>query len=151
MKEWIFSILLLSIMFWNLFVIRRSKEKQKKETAELIRLFAEEMVKENQKFLHHLADMQQQVENKIIQLTEKINDFEERINFLEKQDKPSGVETRSYDMTVLLENGLNLKNRYKDVFDLFREGYSIDEISKKLKYGKGELELILQLGDRKGK
>jgi hypothetical protein len=138
-------------MVWNLFVIRRSKEKQKKETAELIRSFAEEMVKENQKFLHHLADMQQQVENKIIQLTEKINDFEERITFLEKHDIPSGVETRSYDTTVLLENGLNLKNRYKDVFDLFREGYSIDEISKKLKYGKGELELILQLGDRNGK
>jgi DNA-binding NarL/FixJ family response regulator len=138
-------------MVWNLFVIRRSKEKQKKETAELIRSFAEEMVKENQKFLHHLADMQQQVENKIIQLTEKMNDFEVRITYLEKHDIPSGVEARSYDTTVLPENRLNLKNRYKDVFDLFREGYSIDEISKKLKYGKGELELILQLGDRNGK
>jgi DNA-binding NarL/FixJ family response regulator len=151
LKDLIFFILLLGITGWNLFAIRRSKEKQKKEAAELIRSFAEEMVKENQKFLHHLAEMQQQVENEISRLMDQTNQSEERLTRLEMLANQTKVETNTYDTPAILENGLNLKNRYKDVFDLFHEGYSIDEISKKLKYGKGELELILQLVDRSRK
>jgi DNA-binding NarL/FixJ family response regulator len=40
---------------------------------------------------------------------------------------------------------MNIRERYKEVFDLQRQGKSMDYIAKKMSMNKGELQLILQL------
>jgi ATP/maltotriose-dependent transcriptional regulator MalT len=40
---------------------------------------------------------------------------------------------------------LFLQDRYKEIFDLHQQGYSVEQISKKLEKGVGEVSFILQL------
>lgn len=55
---------------------------------------------------------------------------------------------KSVITTTKVNNGqdLLLNNRYKEIFDLQKQGLSVEEIAKQLEKGTGEVSFILQLG-----
>lgn len=138
MDDWIYPVFVFGMLIGLvLFFAKNKKGATDEHTYELMQKFADEMVKENQRLMETVIELNRQTEEKVSQLMTRIQELEAVVNQLhqdptEEEPEPPG-------------DVLHLRNRYQEVFELFIEGKSIEEISKKLGYGKGELELILQL------
>ena len=154
MDIWIYLLLFSVIICLILFFMKKNKEQADDSTMELIQSFANEMVKENDKLVQQIVAMNQSMDKKLTSLIQRIEELEERQNGLEKAfqlqlEHSSQKESQKKDTVDSAESSrrdvLLLQDRYKEVFLLYKKGIAIEEISKKLGYGKGDIELILQL------
>ncbi|WP_134700400.1 hypothetical protein [Ammoniphilus sp. YIM 78166] len=139
MDDWIYPVLLVGMLIGLvLFFVKNKKGAIDEHTYELMQKFADEMVKENQQLMETVIELNRKTDVKVSLLMTRIQELEAEVSQLQQPPPVEVPEPPPRDV-------LHLRNRYQEVFELFKEGKSIEEISKKLGYGKGELELILQL------
>ncbi|MEW9667661.1 hypothetical protein ABLT31_02200 [Ammoniphilus sp. 3BR4] len=141
---------------WNGPFFFSRKKRAEQQTVQMMQSFANELVSENQRLMQTMIEMNKKTEDKIAQLQWGLKQLENRMALLEEQPLMPDESLATSEGGLALGHStqeaartsqdiLHLRNRYKEVFDLCNQGYTIEEISKELGYGKGELELILQL------
>lgn len=135
-----------------------------KAVEESIELFMSEMEQENEELIRLIASMKKEQEQHNAKLFLSINQLEnhnaelevrlmqaiERIQSMEANFSPSipvvndgSVSSVKDDKPELLT--LNIRERYKEIFELQSQGKAMDYIAKKMSMNKGELQLIFQL------
>ncbi|RXT15141.1 hypothetical protein [Ammoniphilus sp. CFH 90114] len=151
MDGWIYLVLLFGIFIGLvLFFTKNKKEPAEQQTLQMMQSFANELVAENQRITQTMMEINKQTSVKIVEIQKTLQQLEYRITQLEERAwKEQNVSNSSSEEDQQVRDILHLRNRYKEVFDLYYKGLSIEEISKKLGYGKGELELILQLSGKR--
>lgn len=92
-----------------------------------------------------MQDMKQQIQNLEQQVLAVIN-----ANVLSKSNLDESVKKveDTMDEEITIKEELTIHERFIEVFQLESEGKSTDYIAKKLGMPKGEVQLILQLGER---
>ncbi|WP_400163001.1 DUF6115 domain-containing protein [Brevibacillus sp. TJ4] len=85
----------------------------------------------------------------ILALRNRIEELEQSVNA--KQEQPSSEQTVQKTAPVVEEEPdvLALKERYRRVFELAKEGLTPDEIAKRLGAGRGEIDLIFMLAAKR--
>lgn len=149
MDTWVYLVLILGVFVGLvLFFVKNKRREKDQQMIELLQSFAEEMVGENQKLLNRMVELNQQTEQKLAALSNQMKALQDRIDILEQEPKPE-AENRIMEHQPIKQDVLHLHDRYKEVFQLLERGLTREEVSKQLGYGKGELELILQLAGHK--
>lgn len=149
MDTWVYLVLLLGVFLGLvLFFVKNKKGEKDQQTIELLQSFAEEMVEENQKLLNRMVELNRQTDQKLAVLSNQVRLLQERVIALEQEPRTE-VDKKSVEFKPIEQDILHLYDRYKEVFQLLEQGVAKEEVSKQLGYGKGELELILQLAGRK--
>lgn len=140
------------------------KEKENPEEDELTR-FLEEWERENDALLNTLAQMHDDMNARLDHVHERVTQLERKMRELghsatvmtehhdderNHDDAQSGSEER---VDVAKQNDAeqhqhHWRHRYADIYDLAQSGLSIAEIARKTGRGNGEIQLILQLGQR---
>ncbi|ETI68107.1 DUF6115 domain-containing protein [Neobacillus vireti] len=104
-------------------------------------------------------DPQQKLHQKINdnqkQITREITELKIALNHLHKTFQQESEQWRSERQALEasikaarksnIGQNLLLNDRYKEIFDLQAQGFSVDQIAKKLEKGSGEVAFILQL------
>jgi|GEM_PF-4542348 len=154
MKDWIYYLVISIVLTIgvNIWVSRAIARSEAAKLKKLVRSFADQMVKENQAFLNQLGSTNLQVEQQITglqvhikQLEQSVANIVERIDYHALDMEPSKDVQAEGVKDLLDKDRLHLQERYGEVFELVNKGLTIEEISRRLGFGKGELELILQL------
>ncbi|MFD2371324.1 DUF6115 domain-containing protein [Brevibacillus sp. GCM10020057] len=100
--------------------------------------------------------LQAQLQEQSAELHQELRSLRERVEQLEASDR-RGRETPLADGAIAAPGGqepqdvdmLALRERYRRVFELQREGLSAEEIAKRLGAGRGEIDLIFSLARKK--
>jgi len=100
-------------------------------------------------------ESQQQIVEKQRQLQSEINELNARIKQFSRIAQKNSVQPRVEskieetsavtEMEVKKDQNLFLNDRYKEIFELKKQGLAAEEIAKKLDKGLGEVSLILEL------
>lgn len=167
MEAWVYVVLLgafIVVMAWIRPKNTTAVEPQSKEQLEqILDAFLLDMENENQKWHREWNELRQQYDRQIRELTEKVEHLER--SGVRHRPEPTGVSTPQQplvqseaDSNVTLPPvgqgaseaetpglGIQLEDRYQQIFKLAKQGKTIHFISKKTGYPKGEVELILQL------
>jgi cbb3-type cytochrome oxidase subunit 3 len=91
---------------------------------------------------------QQQVLREISELRLNVEGFHQT---LKREIQHLRAERKAFEASLLVEKkskqveNLFLNDRYKEIFDLQQQGFSVEEIANKLEKGHGEVAFILQL------
>ncbi len=134
---------------------------KKKELKEIIE-DAKDMIEELNKFSDYIVT-QMDIKNKELLINlkaydEKLNSLEAKANKYSYKNEPvienvyiDQVEYPEYDYAEKnINNGREkapqISNKYKQVIEMSNQGMSCTEIARELNIGKGEIELILELG-----
>jgi DNA-binding NarL/FixJ family response regulator len=176
LDAWIVIVLLGVVILLYAFLLpktspRKLVDEDVLDTVEdTLQQFVEEMEQENREFARMVGEMKREHERKTAALLDRIEFLERKTAMLTEQlsaeqiagsteskeasqpqpqplplpapkpDEESAVASRSEASTV--------KSRYKEVFELYDSGKSIEYIAKKLGTNKGEVQLIIQLAKR---
>lgn len=96
--------------------------------------------------------LQKQLDQSHEELTKEIKHLRQRLELVEngKRAKPAAHDLAVQEEVLQKpefkeEDVLVLRERYRRVFELHREGLSLDEIAKRLGAGRGEIDLIFAL------
>ena len=154
-------ILILFICIWNIYLtVQLSKYKEmessfihlKNETEDVLYTFIEEWKEENEEFLNKLAN---KPHTDRVELKEQILESDSKpfstYEYREDENNINYNEFISYDQENTQSNFSIQKeessqiSEFERILKLQKEGYTIDEIAKKLDKGKTEIELMLKL------
>lgn len=136
--------------------------------------FVGEMEKDNQELLDMVKQIKRDQDNQISKLHDRVDYLERQTHDLSQKlieatihtypviDVSSKPAVNRRRKKVVMEDALpspspvvseheptqNLKERYQQVFQLYSQGKSIDQIARKLEMNKGEVQLIIQLSQQ---
>jgi len=112
-----------------------------------VQRFVSEIKQENQRVIDRFQQTQAQLMQELNQLQQRVQQLEQQMAAVTQQlaARPAEQGKQPAADPAAEEDALRLRNRYKRVFELQREGLSSEEIAKRLGAGRGEIELILSL------
>ncbi|WP_454190597.1 hypothetical protein [Paenibacillus sp. Marseille-Q7038] len=126
-----------------------------------IELENEKVIQSIQKWKQDFSHTNNLREEEIHDMKQQILNLEQQVSTLMNANAFSGTNTEATvkktdhavtDDTlkeeIIIQEELTIHKRYREVFQLESEGKSTDYIAKKLDMPKGEVQLILQLGER---
>lgn len=145
-----------------------SGEKDKKEVEAVLEQYLAEIELENEKVIQSIQKWKQDYSHLNTQREKEIQEINEKVNSLEHQffsladhvttlqalplNNQEGSDTDQKlniaDNKHTAVDELTIHTRYTEIFELESKGKSTDYIARKLEIPKGEVELILQLGER---
>lgn len=165
LSYWYYIVLVGAVIAFYAFLLPKKTndpENVIKAVEQSIEFFMSEMEQENEELMNLIARMKKeqeqnnaklflsisQLENHNAELDLKLKQALENIHSIETSNKPSIISIVSEspvedDKPDLLT--LNIRERYKEIFELQSQGKAMDYIAKKMSMNKGELQLILQL------
>lgn len=122
--------------------------------------FAVELEEDNNRLLEHVLVLKQQFDERNEGMLKRIDQLEKQLEEqLETQKraqttqlvyKPPARAVRQPEksQSPSQSHKMNIRQRYEQLFELHDAGKSIDYIAKKCDINKGEVQLILQLGNQ---
>jgi hypothetical protein len=106
--------------------------------AELLEIFSQEMREENERLHRLISDFSSNNDhNNVISQEKTFNSGSDKISFTETNEEENDVHNND-----VVESKTNSET--DNVIKLANQGYNAEEIAKKLKRGKGEIELLLK-------
>jgi len=123
-----FFILIILHKKFKLAISVDEMKRQKREMEDLLSAYTVEMKEENERFL--------------MQLNERFSSETAQV-VSEKKEENHG-RTEEYTLPLPEESERYEQSLQAKVFNLFQEGYTANDIAKKLNKGKGEIELLLK-------
>lgn len=135
-------------------------EENKDSAEEGFDQFLEEWQQENEALLSTLAQMHDDVNARLDDVHERVAQLESKMRQLsssepvmtEHHDDEPDDDDDSHSGSEKQVDGEqhrhHWRHRYADIYDLAQSGLSIAEIARKTGRGNGEIQLILQLGQR---
>jgi hypothetical protein len=177
LEAWIVIVLLGVVILLYAFLLpktapRKLADEEVLDTVEgTLQQFVEEMEQENREFAQMVAEMKREHERKTSTLLDRIEFLERRTAMLAEQPPPAPQATNSAPPAsapqpepaeapepepepvktgaqFAFPGTATVKSRFKEVFELYDNGKSIEYIAKKLGTNKGEVQLIIQLAKR---
>lgn len=145
----IISFLLHTVLLMTVYYLhqqlQQTKRSRKKEIESLFENFLQEIKQENELLQHQLVERHKNTNTNSVYTPPK----EERINVSPKPLKHH----YKIDLQALHEEKRDeLETSVEgQVFQLYREGKSIEEIARELHRGKTEIELMIKLHENKGR
>lgn len=132
------------------------------EMEETFERFAQDIVSDNEKLLHHIEQLKEQYEKKNDGLKQQVVRLEQELQELKSQgnqhdmqqttlQKPTSECSESKDLEQVVDEApenVRISERYKELFALYAQGKSIEYIAKKMNMNKGEVQLIVTLAER---
>lgn len=117
--------------------------------------FALEIEDDNKRVLDHILVLKEQFDQQNTKLLTRIELLEKQLS--EKPKAPivghvkrpsSQIDVTPQEKPLPQSDRMDIKQRYSQLFELHDVGKSMDYIAKKLSINKGEVQLILQLGNQ---
>lgn len=107
--------------------------------------FSKQIQHQQEKTAVEIQQTRSELLQEIAIMRKRIDDLEKRTTAVQEKtgaidDEPSRAKKEQADVDMLA-----LKERYRRVFELKKEGLSPDEIAKRLGAGRGEIDLIFML------
>lgn len=141
---------LIIILFTKYRTIKQHEESQRKllqEAEDALSLFLIEMKDENEKFLMQLQAKLGDQSESIMSHTSS-----HRTDEHDEQDVPKHLENllQSKEDIIDMEEGDQEEDLRTKAFRLKKEGYTLEEIAKKLNVGKTEIELFIKFNENDG-
>lgn len=118
---------------------KKSMDEPSTEVEQLLHQFMEEMETENERLMSKITEQTDRVNKELLLRDKKIEQLMADFMNLRQQHDQLKKELSN------TSSSSPIANRYKEVFHLFEQGLTIDEVAKKTGMGKGELLLITQL------
>ncbi|SFD68852.1 hypothetical protein SAMN05216378_1006 [Paenibacillus catalpae] len=180
MSNWTYIVLLGAVVaVASLFLPKKQQAQESKDTRNMeiaLEQFMENTELDHQELVKLVTvlreDAKQQAEQSRLRLSEvenKCSSLEQQLTFLQQQrqnDKLLAAQTMTGSVqaqaTASMEKpavdepasqpiASGIQMRYSDLFELYKQGKSIEAIAKKLHMNKGEVQLILQLAKQEEK
>ncbi|MGD8191042.1 DUF6115 domain-containing protein [Brevibacillus ginsengisoli] len=118
----------------------------RKEIEGTLKRFVAQVQKENDQAVTTMERNHQKTASEIHQLNERVQHLENELKHMRSLiHSRQEVATTEETIAEPEADSLFLKERFKRVFELKREGLSADEIAKRLGAGRGEIDLIFSL------
>ncbi|WP_412843119.1 DUF6115 domain-containing protein [Brevibacillus sp. 179-C9.3 HS] len=119
--------------------LEKNMQRLQKQWKQETNLLASEWQEMRADLLQDIASLHKRLDNMDQQLKQSIS---------HKQDAPKNTDVIEPASQVQDVDMLALRERYRRVFELSKEGLSPDEIAKRLGAGRGEIDLIFSLADK---
>jgi DNA-binding NarL/FixJ family response regulator len=108
---------------------------------------ANELVKFSQEIVSEMDDKYQQLLYLYTLIDEKSDKLTKRsIDYIIDEKIDPNALTTAQKKEAVKRAEVMINNRYKEVFDLYSEGFAVNDIAKTLNIGQGEVKLVLELG-----
>lgn len=140
---WTLTLLLGIIVVLVVFLKTGFRWKSKRADKSGFERFLEEWEKENEAFLRVFSEVHRDLMNRIDRL-------EERVGTLDAiaRSKENGPMQELSEVERVRNSRSQLRDRYKDIFDMADDGMSVADIARRTGRGNGEVQLILGLAER---
>lgn len=140
---WTLTLLLGIIVVLVVFLKTGFRWKSKRADKSGFERFLEEWEKENEAFLRVFSEVHRDLMNRIDRL-------EERVGTLDAiaRSKENGSMQEVSEVERVRNSRSQLRDRYKDIFDMADDGMSVADIARSTGRGNGEIQLILGLAER---
>lgn len=174
MQPWHYILLVGAVIFIGGFIMPRNKSaaalpNQTVQNMEIaLEQFMENMEKDNDELVQLVANVQASLKQEAEQKDKRIAALEKRCELLERQlqkepDRPAPAappaeaEVRSSAVSAgaapvqaasAAPDSSSIQVRYAELFQLYKQGKSIEAIARKLAMNKGEVQLIIQLAKK---
>jgi hypothetical protein len=140
---WTLTLLLGIIVVLVVFLKTDFRGKSKRADKSGFERFLEEWEKENEAFLRTFSEVHRD-------LMKRIDRLEERVETLDAiaRSKENGPMQELSEVERVRNSRSQLRDRYKDIFDMADDGMSVADIARSTGRGNGEVQLILGLAER---
>lgn len=134
-----FYLMLLGLVIAGMaWLIPNRSKKAQEEPEEINKLFYERQYRE---LLHLMSEMRQDADRRTNQLSREIEGLKKKLEDVQKESKGR------FELPLQghVQDAMGLNDRYAEIFDLYDQGKTTEEIASQMDMGTGEIELILQL------
>lgn len=145
----IFTILALVILYQRSTVVSSEGLLPTEDIAEIkqhMQSYISEIEQENEVFYEKVNQL---FANRLLHLEDKLKDMEKKLESLESiiNTERTEVDGSSEKMELTESSETGFPER-KQVLELYKQGFNVEQISKSLQIGKGEVSLMLNLFDQ---
>lgn len=130
------------------------KQMERQEMEKTLQRFVQQVKQENELVVANLRKTKENLRTDLDQLEHRIHTLETELASVHQQVASAQTTTQQKDSVPAehveesapkQEDALFLRERFQRVFDLQRDGLTVDEIAEKVGAGQGEIELIFSL------